>query len=114
MLKKVLWISRHVMSAEQRGSLERLYGGFELMWWRENVEDMGALAPAVARADVIAAVLPIHLLAALVAMAPDKPVLIDLARRTLVPTDGPEAETRFAHGGWQRIRRLEVELEPLA
>ena len=112
-LKSVLWISRHVLSPEQRGSLEGLYGGFELVWWKENVEDVGALAAAVADADVIAAVLPIHLLAALVAMAPDKPLLIDLALRTLVPTDGPEYATRFAHGGWHRIRRLELELEPL-
>ena len=113
-MKNVLWISRHVLSQEQRAGLERLYGArIELIWWKENVEDLAALAPAVAKADVIAAVLPLHLLSRLVAMADGKPVLVDLARRTLLSTDGPEAAARFAHGGWQRIRRLEVELEPL-
>ena len=113
-MKTVLWISRHVLSDDQRTGLERLCGGsFKLIWWKENVEDLADLMPAAEAADVIAAVLPIHLLARLVAMADGKPVLIDLARRTLVPTGSPEAETRFAHGGWQRIRRLELLLEPL-
>ena len=112
-LKKVRWISRHVLSPEQRQGLERLYGSFELTWWKANVEDLALLAPAVNRADVIAAVLPIHLLAGLLAMAGEKPVLVDLALRTLVPSEGPEDDTRFAHGGWQRIRKLELELEPL-
>ena len=114
LMKKILWISRHILSDAQWAGLERLCGEtFELIWWKENVEDLAVLAPAVAAADVIAAVLPVHLLARLVAMADGKPVLIDLARRTLVSCDGPEDATLFAHGGWQRIRRLELELEPL-
>lgn len=113
-MKKILWISRHVLSNDQRSGLERLIGGsFELIWWKENVEDMAELAPAVAAADVIAAVLPVHLLTQLTRMATGKPVLVDLARRTLIPCDGPEDATLFAHGGWQRIRRLELELESL-
>lgn len=113
-MKQVLWISRHVLTEDQLAGLVRFCGGnFELLWWKDNVEDIQSLAYAVARADVIAAVLPIHLLARLVPLADGKPVLIDLARRSLVPTGGPEAETRFSHGGWQRIRRLELELEPL-
>lgn len=102
-----------MLSPEQELGLERLYGSFELDWWKENVEDLAQLGLAVDRADVIAAVLPIHLLAGLMEMAGGKPVLVDLARRTLVPSGGPEDDTRFAHGGWQRIRRLELELEPL-
>lgn len=113
-MKKILWISRHILTDGQRAGLVRLCGGpFELIWWKDNVEDMAALAPAVAAADVIAAVLPIHLLERLVSMADGKPILIDLARRTLIPGDGPEDAALFAHGGWQRIRRLELELESL-
>jgi hypothetical protein len=48
-----------------------------------------------------------------VALVPDKPVLIDLAHRTLIPTNGPEAATHFAHGGWQQIKKLELVLEPV-
>lgn len=113
-MKKVLWISRHVLSPDQLAGLERLCGGaFELIWWKENVAAPEELLPAAAEADVIAAVLPIHLLARLVALVPDKPVLIDLAHRTLIPTNGPEAATHFAHGGWQQIKKLELVLEPV-
>ena len=112
-MKKVLWISRHVLSPEQHAGLETVCGGpFRLEWWRENVEDAAQLREAVAHADVIAAVLPLHLLAEVTAMAGHRPVLISQARRVLVPTDGPEAAVRFTHGGWQRIKRLELELEP--
>ena len=113
-MQKILWISRHVLTDDQRAGLERLCGGaFELVWWKENVEDLQLLASAAEAADMIAAVLPVHLLARLMAMFPGKPVLIDLAQRTLVSTGGPEAAVRFSHGGWQRIRRLELELEQL-
>lgn len=113
-MKKVLWISRHMLTPEQHRGLEKLCSGcFELIWWKENVEDLDALTPALASADLIAAVLPIHLLARLTAMVSRKPVLISLARRTLVDNGGVEAEIRFAHGGWQRIRKLELELEAM-
>lgn len=112
-MKKVLWISRHRLSEEQMAGLETICGGsFAIQWWQENVEAMRELAEAVAAADVIAAVLPLELLAELVAMAGPRPVVIAKAKRVLVPTDGPEPAVRFTHGGWQRIKRLELELEP--
>lgn len=114
-MKKVLWISRHILTGQQTEGLKRCCGGaFELEQWCDTVEDMTALAAAIARADVIAAVLPVHLLAELVAMAGSKPVLVDTAIRTLVPGDDREPAVRFASGGWQRILRLEVELAPVS
>ena len=112
--KHVLWISRHPLDAAQREELEALCGGsICLCWWRENVEQIRALRDAVAGADVIAAVLPMHLMAELMPLAGDRPVLISRARRELVDGGGEEAAVRFTHGGWQRVRRLEVELEPV-
>ena len=113
-MKKVLWISRHPLSKVQREELEAICGGsICLYWWRENVEDIQALEEALVGADVIAAVLPLHLMAALMPLAGERPVLVARARRTLVDSGGAEEEVRFVHGGWQRIRRLEVELEPV-
>jgi hypothetical protein len=44
----------------------------------------------------------------------DKPVLIAQAVRTLIPaTDGGEPRVVFAHGGWQRVTRLELVLDTL-
>ena len=113
-MKNVLWISRHALTAEQTAGLERFCGGsFSLRQWAGNVETMEALAPLLAEADVIAAVLPPQLLAELVRFAGDKPVLIDVAKRELVHRDGQEPTVRFGHGGWHRIGRLELALEPV-
>lgn len=113
-MKNVLWISRHALSDAQREGLEQVCAGpFRLHWWRENVEDIAQLRQAVEAADVIAAVLPLHLMAELTAMAGERPVLISQAVRTLIPRDDGEADVRFTHGGWQQVRRLELKLEPV-
>lgn len=112
-MKKVLWISRHMLTREQMHGLEKVCGGpVELHWWQENVEDPADLKEVAASAEVIAAVLPLELLAELMVMAGERPVLISLARRKLVPVEGGEPMALFAHGGWYRIRHLQVELEP--
>ena len=111
-MKRVLWISRHPLSEAQLEELEEICcGSVCLRWWRENVEEIEALQDIINEADVIAAVLPLHLMAALMPLVGERPVLITRARRILVDSGGTEAEVRFVHGGWQRVRRLEVALE---
>lgn len=108
-----MWISRHKLTRQQEESLEKFCGGpFEAILWQENVEQLQLLRPAIDRADVIAAVLPVHLLAAVLEMAGEKPVLIEIAKRTLVP-GGEESAVVFSHGGWHRVARLDVELIPV-
>lgn len=112
-MKKVLWISRHHLTGEQMTGLEAVCGGdFALRWWQDNVEDVAELGKAVAEADVVAAVLPLELLAELVAMAAPRPVVIAKAKRVLVPTEEGEPLVRFTHDGWQQVKRLELKLEP--
>lgn len=111
-MKHVLWISRHNLTAQQTKGLEAFCGGpFCLEQWQDTVEQPELLRPAIARADVIAAVLPVHLLAALVELAGDKPVLVDIAQRTLLPGI-QEPDVAFSHGGWQRVAQLELKLVP--
>lgn len=74
-MKKVLWISRHEMTQEQRSDLDRITGGAELLLWKETVTDIAKLLPLLQQADAVAAVLPPELLAELLALAGDKPVL---------------------------------------
>ena len=115
-MKKVLWISRHNFTNEQKTDLIRICADeIEVVHHTANVEDLYDLHTEIAAADVICAVLPIHLLAELRQMAgDDKPVLIAQAVRTLVPApDGGEPRVVFAHGGWQRVTRLELVLDTL-
>ena len=54
------------MTDPQRSDLERILGGsFLLDQWDATVKDIEELRPAVERADVVAAVLPLELLSGL-------------------------------------------------
>lgn len=120
-MKRVLWISRHQMTAEQRSDLERVMGEkVELRPWTATVEDLADLRPEVERADAVAAVLPVELLAELVQVAGDRPVLQTAAVRTptggfrTLPDGRREPEFAFAHGGWRQIVKLELEVRDLS
>ena len=109
----VLWISRHCLTPEQTAGLERFCGGpFRLLHRSETIQDIGTLSQDIANADVLAAVLPPHLLAQLVAADSGKPVLIEQSRRQLVPNASGEPSVLFSHGGWLRIRQMVLETEP--
>ena len=119
-MKKVLWVSRHCMTGEQRADLERIMGGpVELLPWRETLRDAAELAPALDRADAAAVVLPPELLCQLLPLAGEKPVLQAVSARratgrTVTTPDGrEEQEFAFVHQGWRQILRLELETKPL-
>ena len=119
-MKRILWVSRHEMTPDQRADLERIMGGpVELLPWRDTVADAAELAPALARADAAAAVLPTELLAGLLALAGDKPVLLavsgrEATGRALTTPDGrQEAEFAYVHRGWRQLVRLELETRQL-
>lgn len=88
-MKKVLWVSRHEMTAEQRADLDRVMGGAELLPWKETVTDVAQLLPLLEQADAVAAVLPPELLAKLLTLAGNKPVLRAVSER--------RATAAFAH-----------------
>lgn len=112
-MKRVLWISRHVLTAEQHAGLERFCEDkIDVCCWQSNVEKIDDLLSEMAEADVIAAVLPIHLLARLVTAAGERPVLIPIADRTLIPVADGESAVRFAHNSWQRIIKFDLWMEP--
>lgn len=115
-MKRVLWISRHQMTEFQQKDLARLLEDeVELVTWKDTVTDLAELMPELHRADAVAAVLPVRLLAELVAAAGETPVFQSWAARTptgriLELADGRrEAEMQFRHLGWEQILRLELE-----
>lgn len=119
-MKKVLWVSRHKMSPAQFSDLERAMGGaVELVPWQNTVEQAAQLAPALAEADAAAVVLPLELLAQLLSLAGEKPVLVAVSGREatgrLVPSSQGQLEPEYAfvHRGWRQVLRLELETRPL-
>lgn len=109
-MKTILWISRHSLTEAQRKGLEQFSGGpIRCIHRGENIGSIFQLADDIAEADIIAAVLPLPLLAELYTKALGKPVLIESARRTLIPNPNGEPSVRFEHGGWLLINRLVLE-----
>ena len=115
-MKRVLWVSRHQMTGEQFADLERVLNApVELVAWRETVQDVSELLPALADADAVAVVLPVELLAQLMPFAAGKPVLQavsgrEATGRLTATSDGRlEPEFAFVHNGWRQILRLELE-----
>ena len=115
-VKKVLWISRHEMTLPQRAELERIAGGeVELLPWRDTVTDVRQLLPLIWQADLVAAVLPLPLLAALLPLAGDRPVLqaesgrVPTGQLRRLPDGRTEPEFAFEHRGWQQVLKLELQ-----
>ena len=119
-MKTVLWISRHDMTAAQFSDLERVMGEpVRLLPWRDTVDTLSPLAPALAECDAVAAVLPPELLHELLRIAGKKPVLRASSGRkptgrTLILSDGrQEPEFAYVHQGWEQILRLEITVRRL-
>lgn len=109
-MTNILWISRHALSTEQLDDLRRIYGEIAVTQHADNVARVANLHSEIAAADVIAAVLPINLLADLLRAAGDKPVIRARMRRTLVPaTEGGEPTAVMHHEAWEQVLRVEVE-----
>lgn len=120
-MKRVLWISRHQMTREQRGDLEEVLGDtVALVLWTDTVHQIEALLPMVIQADAVAAVLPVQLLALLHPYCGDRPLLQSVSQRVAtdtmrtLPNGQTEPEFQFRHIGWQQIYRLELETRMLS
>lgn len=114
-MKKVLWVSRHEMTEHQFADLQRVLADeVTLCYWKETVQKAEDLLPAMEEADVIAVVLPLHLLSEVLKLANGKMVLQSVTERTLtdielILEDGrKERDVRFEHKHWEQILKVEV------
>ena len=119
-MKTVLWISRHTMTDPQLRDLVRVLGDtVQVLPYTQTVKQADVLRPLIGQADAIAAVLPVELLAELVTLADERPVMQSVAGRrftgrTLHLADGQtEPEIAFEHLYWQQIVKLELQTRRL-
>lgn len=118
--RRVLWVSRHSMTEDQRQDLERIMGGpVELDTWSDTVQDVEELRPRLRGADAVAAVLPTEKLADLLMIAGKRPVLqaesarVPTGRWTIQPGGAVEREFAFIHQGWKQILEVRIRTRAL-
>lgn len=123
MMKKtrILWLSRHKMTQEQKTDLVRIYGEVEVKQYDQSVSGWKDVVEQGKDCDVLAVVLPPAILADLTNPRNNiKPVIRAIANRvptgnTVVnPATGKEEqEFKFEHAGWERVIKVVVETERL-
>lgn len=112
-MKKILWVSRHILTDEQLNDLKRIYGEFELETLDETITNIDHIL--LHDADVYAVVLPIDLIAELKNKT-NKEIIRPVSERVKISNEkntNGETEYKFKHKAWQRIVKAEIIVENL-
>lgn len=104
MKKKVLWFSRHAMSESQRDSL----GDVEIVQINKSIQSAYELQTEINECDIIAIVAPINLQQQFLKLAGDKPVIMAVNNRILVPQENGEDKVEFHFDKWERLLQIEI------
>lgn len=111
---KILWLSRHDMTLDQKKDLERIYGEVEIKKVSETVNSYKEILEYGADCEILAVVLPPTILMDLIKNT-TKPVIRSISNRVetgnmvLNPATGTmEKEYKFVHGGWEQIEKIEI------
>lgn len=103
--KKVLWFSRHEMSAEQRAAL----GDVEIVQINKTIQSAQELKTEIEDCDIIAVVAPIGLQEQFLRLAGDKPVITAVDDRRIIKNDdGSEDKVDFHFVKWERLLEIKV------
>lgn len=107
--RKVLWFSRHTMTAEQLSALGAVR---EIVQCDGTISSAWELADEINDCDIIAIVAPIGLQQQFLKLAGDKPVVMALSERVITPDpEGGESKVEFVFQKWERLIKIEVEKE---
>lgn len=103
--KKVLWFSRHEMTEDQREAL----GNAEIRQVNRSIQSAYELAEEIQGADIIAIVAPIGLQQQFLKLAGEKPVIMAVNDRILIPQeDGSEDKVAFKFVKWERLLKIDI------
>lgn len=106
-MKKVLWFSRHLMKVAQAQALGNKLGDIDITQVSKSIQSAQDIAQEIEGHDVIAVVAPPQLLAGILKLAGDKPVITAKMERTVLPDGSVDME--FIK--WERVLRIIVEKE---
>ena len=103
-MKKVLWFSRHLMQVAQAQALGNKLGDVDITQLSRSIQRAEDIQKEIEAHDIIAVVAPPNLLAGILRIAGDKPVITAKMGRIVLP-DG-SVETPFAK--WERVLRIDI------
>lgn len=104
-MRKVLWFSRHEMTSEQRKAL----GDCEIMQINKTINSAYEVKNEIDACDIIAIVAPINLQQQFLQLAGEKPVIMAVNNRILVPQeDGTEDKVSFQFVKWERLIEIKI------
>ena len=106
-MTKVLWFSRHLMQVAQMEALRNKLGDVDITQVSKSIQSAQDIAQEIGAHDIIAVVAPPQLLAGILKLAGDKPVITAKMGRTILP-DG-SVEMPFEK--WEHVLRIIVEKE---
>ena len=119
-MKKVLWISRHMMTVAQKNDLERITNDVvEVVQVDKTIANVRELEPLLDGVDIVAAVLPLDKVAGLLKITGSIPVIQAVSARVptgkllTLPDGRTEQEYLFEHQYWQRIVSVDIKTERL-
>ena len=102
MTKKVLWFSRHEMSADQLAAL----GDVEVTQVNRSISSAYELEEEINNSDIIAIVAPINLQQQFLKLAAGKPVIMAVNDRVLVPQPDGEDKVEFHFVKWEQLDEI--------
>ena len=103
-MTKVLWFSRHLMQVAQMQALMDKLGDVDITQVNKSIQSAQDIAQEIEAHDIIAVVAPPNLLAGVLRIAGDKPVITAKMERTILP-DG-SVEMKFIK--WERVLRIVI------
>ena len=103
-MTKVLWFSRHLMQVAQMQALMDKLGDVDITQVNKSIQSAQDIAQEIEAHDIIAVVAPPNLLAGILRIAGEKPVITAKMKRTVLP-DG-SVEMKFIK--WERVLRVDI------
>ena len=106
-MTKILWFSRHLMKVAQAQALMDKLGDVDITQLSKSIQSAQDIAQEIGAHDIIAVVDPPQLLAGILKLTGEKPVITAKMRRIILP-DG-SVEMPFEK--WEHVLRIIVEKE---
>lgn len=103
-MTKVLWFSRHLMQVAQMQALMDKLGDVDITQVSKSIQRAEDIQKEIEEHDIIAVVAPPQLLAGILRIAGDKPVITAKMGRIVLP-DG-SVEMPFEK--WEHVLRLDI------